>query len=273
MSKQTIITLTFDGIYQETVKFLLPILDRLQIKATFFVVTGSIGNELDGKKTCSRKQLQQILDAGHEIGSHSVEHGLLKTSLSQELKQRARHTTKTHSLKELCQKLTFKRIKKILQDISHKQSTAISHEAFLADAKQSKKVLENLLEEKIHSFAYPGGKTTKSSGAALQSIGYQSARGTTTDVNNLNNLDPYNLHSFMWNYQTTEDHVQQLIEKTSEANWLIETFHAITKTGGTSQDRYTISQSTFLKHIESLQNNPNIVFKTQSEVIQEMYGT
>lgn len=82
------IALTFDDgpHYQETPR-LLEILDKYDVKSTFFIlgdrVTWGASNE---------KALQMVYDAGHEVGSHTYTHAHLKTLSAEEIKEEVTKT-------------------------------------------------------------------------------------------------------------------------------------------------------------------------------------
>jgi len=64
------ICLTFDDGHVSDWEVVLPMLDKNNIKATFFVVTDWIGKS----GYMSNQQIRELHDAGMQIGSHSVNH-------------------------------------------------------------------------------------------------------------------------------------------------------------------------------------------------------
>lgn len=273
MPKTLFVTLTFDGVYEDTVAFLQPLLQEHNIPATFFAVTGTMGSRLEARQTCDIHALKALQDAGHEIGSHSVHHGLLRAPLRRELTQRLLHTKHTHSFQAILRKCTFARLKRIVQDIQRKRRTAVSHHAFKEDAQEAKRVLEFYLATPILSFAYPGGKVTPKSKEVLQQLGHTSARGTTTQINAHSTCDRYDLGSVLWTHETKHTDLQSLLDSAPDGSWLIETFHAITPEGGSDDDRYTVAQETFVAHIQALLQHPGVRFVTQQDQINAWYGT
>jgi peptidoglycan/xylan/chitin deacetylase (PgdA/CDA1 family) len=75
--KRRLVTLTFDdGPFPETTPKVLELLDRYNVRATFFV----IGRYLDGdgeRPRASRAVLKKVAAAGHLIGNHTHDHALL----------------------------------------------------------------------------------------------------------------------------------------------------------------------------------------------------
>ncbi len=74
------VALTFDDGYVDNASVAFPILRRLKVSATMFVVTGTLGSP----RHLSWAQVSQMHGAGIEIGSHSATHADL-TQLSTDL--------------------------------------------------------------------------------------------------------------------------------------------------------------------------------------------
>jgi peptidoglycan/xylan/chitin deacetylase (PgdA/CDA1 family) len=71
-------TLTFDDGALDNAEITLPILERLEVHATFFIVAGLIGGRLEGGRRCmSAAQIDELASLGHEIGSHTTSHAVL----------------------------------------------------------------------------------------------------------------------------------------------------------------------------------------------------
>ncbi len=105
--------LTFDDGFSDFYELVLPILSRYQLKATIFPVTGFIGNEsswdiFPQREHLSIRQLREISDAGHEIGSHTVTHPDLTLLSPADLDRELRDSKAT------------------LEDITGKQVTSLS---------------------------------------------------------------------------------------------------------------------------------------------------
>lgn len=67
------IALTFDDGYKNNFSVVLPILKKEGIKASFFVINKDIGDELH----MGEREIQALLDAGMELGSHTYSHNPL----------------------------------------------------------------------------------------------------------------------------------------------------------------------------------------------------
>lgn len=73
-----LLAVTFDDGYVDNETVVRPLLDRLGIRATFFIVTGSMGREFQTSGgrfgLMAPTQVKSLAAAGHEIGSHTVGH-------------------------------------------------------------------------------------------------------------------------------------------------------------------------------------------------------
>lgn len=76
------VLITFDDGFGDNYKIAWPILKKYGLRATFFIVTGEIGTY-----SIDWPQLQELVDAGNTIGSHTVHHCDL-TTLSEEGQRR-----------------------------------------------------------------------------------------------------------------------------------------------------------------------------------------
>ena len=81
------IALTFDdGPHPRLTQKVLDILDKYSIKATFFVIGVNVKNY--------PKQLEMIIDKGHEIGNHTYSHNLLKSIPKEKIEKEISDTEK-----------------------------------------------------------------------------------------------------------------------------------------------------------------------------------
>jgi peptidoglycan/xylan/chitin deacetylase (PgdA/CDA1 family) len=81
------IALTFDdGPHPRLTQKVLDILDKYSIKATFFVIGVNVKNY--------PKQLDMIIDKGHEIGNHTYSHNLLKSIPKEKIEKEISDTEK-----------------------------------------------------------------------------------------------------------------------------------------------------------------------------------
>ena len=67
--------ITFDDGYYSNYEYIYPILKQYQVKASIFIVTDKIGQEIDGIKYLGWEQCLEMQNSGLvEIGSHSKKH-------------------------------------------------------------------------------------------------------------------------------------------------------------------------------------------------------
>lgn len=68
------VSITFDDGWVSAYNLLIPKLDKLGIKATHFIITGYLDKPGYQSDYMTTKQLQKLIDNGHEICSHTVLH-------------------------------------------------------------------------------------------------------------------------------------------------------------------------------------------------------
>lgn len=132
--------LTFDDGFDEIHRVALPILDRLRLRASVFVVTGYIGRTsawlgADGEGSrplMSWAQVEELAAHGVEIGSHS--HG-------------------------------------------HRQLDTLSTSEATDEITRSRHMLEDRLGQPIRSFAYPHGYHSRATQQLVREAGYAAAVG------------------------------------------------------------------------------------------------
>jgi len=140
------IAITFDDGYESAYAEALPILKKLGITATFFVVAGQVGesnawDEEKGDVTECMMGIEQIIDVhrqGMEIGSHTS---------------------------------------------SHPDLLLCSDEHAMAEIQGSKKLLETILGKPVDWFSYPYGRENDHIRSLVRSAGYVGACGTRRSLN------------------------------------------------------------------------------------------
>jgi peptidoglycan/xylan/chitin deacetylase (PgdA/CDA1 family) len=76
------VIVTFDDGYRDNVTRALPVLRRLRVPAAFYIVSGAVGRVVDwtdeeavvGRPLADWNEVRELLDAGMEVGSHTVTH-------------------------------------------------------------------------------------------------------------------------------------------------------------------------------------------------------
>ncbi|MGE7767544.1 polysaccharide deacetylase family protein [Peribacillus sp. NPDC096540] len=85
-TNQKVVALTFDDGPSKNVNQILPLLDKYNVKATFFL----IGNEIEGYP----EEAKKIVEAGHQIGNHTYSHKRMIFKSSSYIKEEIEKTDK-----------------------------------------------------------------------------------------------------------------------------------------------------------------------------------
>ncbi|MDO9548735.1 MAG: polysaccharide deacetylase family protein [Candidatus Marinimicrobia bacterium] len=97
------IAICFDDGYKNVIDYAYPVLKKYSAAATVFIITDFIGRKntwdvnLAGiqYEHLSKENIQKLVDAGWEIGSHSVSHRSLRGGSEQELNYQLSHSKRT----------------------------------------------------------------------------------------------------------------------------------------------------------------------------------
>jgi peptidoglycan/xylan/chitin deacetylase (PgdA/CDA1 family) len=72
--------MTFDDGYLDNFELSLPVLERYDAKATFFLIASALGGRMpgrDGERFMTADHARELVAHGHEIGSHTLTHASL----------------------------------------------------------------------------------------------------------------------------------------------------------------------------------------------------
>ena len=164
------ITLTFDDGWKDNYTNAFPVLQRLGIKATIFLVPSCIGKTSakamaqgeSERAHLSRSEILEMSKHGIEFGSHSMNHKWLPNLTPEEVK---------------------------------------------FEVEESKKQLQDLLQKSCNVFAYPAGHYSASVERAVENAGYTAAFTTTygpgesTDLYALNRVEVLRRDRFLFQFR------------------------------------------------------------------------
>lgn len=263
------LTISFDGAYKMTYDLVVKHLFKYNIPATWFVVTGCVGRTLEGRRTLSWSDLRTASLEGMEIGSHSVSHPLLKSSLAKSLFKVARLTFESFHKKKL-KILALNRLgqaNRTLSGVLRESQCGMSYSQVREEVFRSKQEIEGRIPfQKVLSFAYPGGRYNSALKEDVKKAGYLSARSTDEGYNFIDSSDFYALKSKVWNKDVRVEEANQWVNFALERNaWLIETYHTISPR---KNDYYfNVLLSDFESHIAYI-SPKNIWIDTQQNIIK-----
>jgi len=226
------LTLSFDGGYRDTCGLAMEALGKYNMPATWFIVTGSVGNELEGRPVATWQELKSAADAGMEIASHSVTHPLLALSPAEAGTRLSRSIIKKGLT--VLKPGNITKIRGVAGDYG-KQRRGASSTTLIAEAIQSRNTIESEIPaQHVLSFAYPGGRYNSSVKNGIRKAGYLSARATADGYNSPDATERYALKSKVWdvtvNARIAEEWIDLLLDSGA---WLIETCHVISRDGTT----------------------------------------
>lgn len=105
------------------------ILDKYDVKGTYYIISGLIGQLWEGEDVMSEDEIRQLSEKGHEIGVHTVSHPELTNLSSENIKKEIRQS------------------KKKLSDITGSETTSLAYPYGDYD----EKVVEALRETEIET--------------------------------------------------------------------------------------------------------------------------
>lgn len=255
--KRPIVTLTFDDCYHDTLKSVLPLLEKYQMPGTFNVIAKRINDDLQKIKLASLRDLRYAQSLGMEIASHSLTHTNLSTGFPavKYLKSFLGSQSKWQSLNKAFGRVNL---------IPHQKKT-FSDKLLSEEVASSKKLLRQY-GFKIRSFTYPGGVNNKTIKNFVKKI-YDSARTMDPGLNKLPPNDLYSLKTFAWNQWTRAEAANKQVNNViKNGGWLVETFHLIGKSNLSNYEYFT-HVNEFEKHLKYLKDK-KVQIATQADVIK-----
>jgi len=257
------LTLSFDGGYITSYNLAMEILLRYTMASTWFIVTGCIGGNLKGRPVVNWEQLKDGLP-DMETASHTVTHPKLALPFGYQIFKYASSLIRK-PWRLFAPNLATKARRAVSS--TYEQTQGTDYTEVLAEAIESKKVIEHHLGQPVVSFAYPGGRYNAALKKGIKEAGYLSARATDDGYNFLGPLDFYALKSKVWDITVDADKANRWVDIAVEKGaWLIETYHVVIQDGATGY-YYDTAISDFNFHLAYIASQ-NIWVDTQENIVK-----
>lgn len=263
---QPLVSLTVDGGYEGTAEILLELSKRYEIPFTIFLVTSTIGKTLENRPVKNWDFWYEVIKNNKwEIGSHTHTHSLLKLSFDERLINLLK--TGARNFPQLIwSPPKILKIGKVIENCIQVKNSSLSFKEFLSEAEWSKRILEKKLKINVESFAYPGGRYSKSIFKELSKLGYKSARTSEPGINFGKKINPFRLKSMIWTQKTTLLEANKWIDLAiKHKGWLIETFHIITDFP--EDYMYAVDKNLLINHLRYLKSKKNLTIDTQENIV------
>lgn len=255
------ITFSFDDGYRQTLNCVLPLLQKYNFKATFNIISGLVGQKIEGLEIAGWKEWQSVAWLGNEIASHSMTH-------------RGFHISKKNSFIRFIRsfpnapnKLAFlKRSFKFAFSPGPKEKKN-DVPRLIEELKLSKEeILKRIFRQRHLSFVYPGGNYDKRLKFLVKYWGYSSARALDIGFNTPGNLDFYALKVQMWDSSTTAGEANKWIDEAiKKESWLVECLHLVGERD-TANHLYFTQSKEFEEHLKYVSSKECWV-ATQKEIV------
>ena len=252
-----IITLTVDDCWKNQAQGFREAFDSMSLRGVFYVIAGFVGREINSYRFVEWDALRRIAREGHEIGSHSFTHKVLKPGM----KKRATHFLSlvrnmglTHSARLLTETL-----------LKSTDEYPVPHLREEEELVKSKVEIEKEMGRACTSYSYPGGQLNSTLIDLVKKVGYTSARTSRLGFNHYHKVEPYSLRTQAWDRWVTARTAAKWVDRAIKNKlWLIEVFHAIDLEGY----MYSCSESALNEHLSYiLSKKGEIENLTMSEAI------
>ena len=191
--KKCAVVLTYDDALNEHLDKVIPALDSLSIKATFYLIA-----EAPAVKN-RKKEWRKVAKNGHELGNHTLTHPC-DGSLP------GRSFVKSEN------DLTKYTVKKALEEIN-----------------QANLILEKIDGKKQRTFAYPCGDLTISDTLFYNYLknDFVAARGVKSDFPKITEVDLSNINASSQVKTTAEQMIQKIEEAEKSESFIVFIFHGV----------------------------------------------
>jgi len=201
-SKRSMVVLTYDDALDVHLDHVIPLLDSMNIKATFYLNTGAIS------LSERRQEWKTASYNGHELGNHTIHHPCIGESLNREWVS-AENDLDNYTLE------------KLMNEINEANDT-----------------LQAIDGRNRRTYAYTCGDTManhRSYVSELKSI-FPSARGVRRNNNRIDSLDLYQLNAFSIADHTAKEAIEAIEKNHQEEGLLVFLFHGVGGGHGLNMD-------------------------------------
>ena len=226
-NKQCAVVLTYDDAISQQLDNAFPVLDSLQLKATFYLTAYFAKDRINDWKKVAAK--------GYELGNHTLYHPCLGG--------KGREWVKPD------------------YDMSH-----YTVQRMIDEIRMTNVFLQALDGKTKRTFAYTCGDMKINDTSFIESLknDFVVARGVRGQLNNINNVDLYNVDCFVVNSYTAE-HMEAWVKQAMQTNsLLVILFHGVG--GGNSLNVAVAEHSKFLHYLK--QNEKDIWITTMIDAAE-----
>jgi peptidoglycan/xylan/chitin deacetylase (PgdA/CDA1 family) len=240
------VTLSFDGGYTASVERALPLLAERGMASTWFLVSGSLGGELEGRAVASAETWAGLDPARAEVGNHSRSHPLVRRSVGEIA---ARAVRSPAAIVRGARRAAARPTAPSAAG-GARPAPRLGLDAAAADFAAGKEQLETALGRPVPAFAYPNGRDRTRLVRAVQHMGHRSARTSRPGWNDPDRLEPFALRAQTWTTATSVEEAGEWVDRAVDTNsWLIEVLHLVDD--GTDYP-WTTTRDDLARHLDAL---------------------
>lgn len=221
-------SVTFDGGYDTTLDAALPVLRAHGVPSTWFLVAGSVGGLLEGRRVAGWERWVEAVGAGDvEVGNHSLTHPVVRRSPT----QFARWALSPHRTAARVVRLARRQPRTAPTEPPpplDPSGRRVAARAMYDDARQGRTVLEWQLQRPVTVFAPPSGRSHPRVARTLERDGTIAQR--TTEAGCL--VPPGDLRAVpaeLYTVATTDADAASWVARAQQSGgWYVDVHHLVT---------------------------------------------